>query len=232
MIQITAQTTARRMPAGPVARRDTAATADDAQSAALARIGARATVRRGEPLFHEGDPADHVFKVVAGAVRTTKLMSDGRRYVVDFLFPGDFFGFSEGKYRTATAEALCDAIIVRYPRAAFEQALQSDAGLGRFMLTMLCGGLSLAHERMLLLGRKTAVEKIASFLLMMADRKGADTVELPMTRADIADYLGLTVETVSRTMTQLRSEGVIRMPDPAHIALARRAALETIAEGA
>lgn len=203
----------------------------EAGSEALDRRGMRSVITRGSAIFYEGDPADWVYKVVSGAVRTSKLMADGRRYIADFLFPGDFFGLNDRTYRTFTAEAICDAIIVRWPRHVFDGAVADDPRLGRFLLTMLCGGLSVAHDRMLLLGRKTAVERIASFLVEMAARESRDRIELPMTRADIADYLGLTVETVSRILTQLKTDRVIQLAGPTHVTILDEAALRGIAEG-
>lgn len=198
---------------------------------ALDRCGMRSVITRGSSIFYEGDPADWVYKVVSGAIRTSKLMADGRRYIADFLFPGDFFGLNDRDYRTFTAEAICDAIIVRWPRRVFDGAVANDPRLGRYLLTMLCGGLSVAHGRMLLLGRKTAVERIATFLVEMAARESGDRIELPMTRADIADYLGLTVETVSRVLTQLKSDRVIQLAGPTHVKILDEAALHGIAEG-
>lgn len=203
-----------------------------ARSEALDRIGMRAMFRRGQAIFHEGDRADTIYKVVTGAVRTSRVISDGRRHVADFLFPGAFLGLDSGSKRALTAEALCDTVVVRYPRYLFETVTQDDRRVGRLVYAALCSGLASAHDRMLLLGRKTAVEKIASFLLEMAERRPADQVELPMPRVDIADHLGLTIETVSRVFSQLKADGVIRLPDPVHVILARRAALEAIAEGA
>jgi CRP-like cAMP-binding protein len=215
----------------PVTGRPASERGDVESDTALERIGTRSVVRRGTTVFYEGDPADSVYRVVSGAIRTSKLMADGRRYVADFLFPGDFFGMNDQRYRTLTAEALCDAIIVRYPRAVFDGVLDRDPRFGRYLLSKLCGGLTSAHDRMLLLGRKTALERIASFLLMMAARESGERIELPMTRVDIADYLGLTVETVSRIMTQLKLDRVIQLPDPAQVVLLDRGGLARIAEG-
>jgi CRP/FNR family nitrogen fixation transcriptional regulator len=203
-----------------------------AKSEALDRIGTRATFRRGQAIFYEGDPANTIYKVATGAVRTSRMISDGRRHVADFLFPGAFFGLDSGSEHALTAEALCDTVVVRYPRHLFETVTQDDRSVGRLVYAALCSGLASADNRMLLLGRKTAVEKIASFLLEMAEHRSADQVELPMPRADIADHLGLTIETVSRVFSQLKADGVIRLPDPVHVVLARRAALEAIADGA
>ena len=226
-----------RTAPGAATNNSTRAGSDDRPEAtarcdALDRIGMRAMFRRGQAIFHEGDRADTIYKVVTGAVRTSRVISDGRRHVADFLFPDALFGLDSGRERALTAEALCDTVVMRYPRHLFEAVTQDDRSAGRLVYAALCNGLASAHDRMLLLGRKTAVEKIASFLLEMAERRPADQVELPMPRADIADHLGLTIETVSRVLSQLKADGVIRLPDPVHVVLVRRAALEAIAEGA
>lgn len=197
---------------------------------ALERIGTRLVLHRGQTLFHEGDSNEAVYRVMSGAVRTSRLMADGRRYVADFLFPGDFVGLNDGRTRGMTADALCDAVLIRYPRSQFDRTLDADRSLGRMILTMLCGGLSSAQDRMLLLGRKTAAERVASFLLMMAERKGNERFELPMTREDIADYLGLTVETISRTISQFKAKNVIRTEGATTITITRRELLENLAE--
>lgn len=199
-------------------------------TAALERIGTRVVMHRGQTVFHEGDATEAVYRVLSGAVRTSRLMADGRRYVADFLFPGDFVGLNDGPTRGMTADALCDAVLIRYPRSQFDRTLDADRGVGRMILAMLCGGLSSAQDRMLLLGRKTAAERVASFLLMMAERKGSERFELPMTREDIADYLGLTIETISRTISQFRAKNVIRTEGATMITIARRDALEDLAE--
>lgn len=196
----------------------------------LERIGKRMVLQRGQTLFYEGDPADTVYRVVGGALRTSRLMPDGRRYVADFLFPGDFVGLSDGPTRSLTADALCDAILVRFSRRQFDATLDTDRRLGRMILTVLSGRLTSAHGRMLLLGRKTAPERVASFLLMMAERKGSDRIDLPMTREDIADYLGLTIETISRTISQFKAKNIIRTQCATAITIQNREALEDIAE--
>ena len=156
-------------------------------------------------------------------------MSDGRRYVADFLFPGDFIGLNDGDVRSSTADALCDAILVRYSRRQFDTTLDADRRLGRMILLTLCGGLTSAQDRMLLLGRKTAAERVASFLLMMSERKGDDCIELPMTREDIADYLGLTIETISRIISQFKARKIIQTQSATAITIRNREALEGIA---
>lgn len=201
----------------------------------LDRLGARIVVTRNKALIEEGDSADHVFKVVAGALRMVRLLPDGRRHLSSFLMPDDFFGLSEAGAYSHSVEAVSDSTLMRYPRHRFEALLNSDASISHRFLDVVCGQLAATQGRLLLLGRMTAAERLAHFLLGMADRElGKDrrsAVELPMNRADIADYLGLTVETVSRALTQLRSRRIIDLPTANHIVFLKRHALEQISAG-
>lgn len=207
-----------------------AAASGTANADILDSIGTRMVVARGHALFREGDEADTVYRIVSGALRTSRLMPDGRRYVADFLFPGDFVGLNDLAFRSTTADALCDTILVRCSRRQFDAKLEADRRLGRMILTVLTGGLSSAQERMLLLGRKSAAERVASFLLMMADRAGGNAIELPMTRSDIADYLGLTIETISRIISQFKARNFICAEGATSLRIQKRQALEDLAE--
>jgi len=179
--------------------------------AALDQVGVVVSIAREGTVFREGDAAEYYYKVVSGAVRSCKLLADGRRYIADFFLPGDFVGLG-GDHHLFTAEAVSDATLVRYARRSVDRLIGEQPRLGKCFLAMLSEGLCSAQTQMLLLGRKTAQEKIASFLLAMAERTGAgDEAKLPMTRTDIGDYLGLTTETVSRSFTQLRHDGVIAL---------------------
>jgi CRP/FNR family transcriptional regulator len=203
-----------------------------AELAALDQVGSVVTLKREETLFYEGDVAEHYFKVVTGAVRSCRLLPDGRRHIGDFYLPGDFIALSEVESYLFTAEAVTDVTLVRYVRRNVDQLIGQRPQLGTCLFAMVCDGLSSAQEQMLLLGRKTAQEKIASFLLMMAEREGqGDRVVLPMTRTDIGDYLGLTTETVSRTLTQLKNEGVITVKGIGEVNIADRETLEDMADG-
>jgi CRP-like cAMP-binding protein len=201
--------------------------------AAFDRFGTVIILRRDQALFFEGDPAQHCFKVISGAVRSCKLLADGRRHVNQFMLPGDFVGLeSDGTYRF-TVEAVNDATLMRYPRRVLDQLVEQQPRLGKRLLGMLCEDLSAAQAQMLLLGRKSAVERLASFLLSMSARNGeSDCVELPMTRSDIADHLGLTIETVSRIFSQLKGRGVIQLKASSAVVIRRRHELEDIAEAA
>jgi CRP-like cAMP-binding protein len=198
----------------------------------LDRIGTPLTLKRGETVFYEGDPADAYYKVVSGAIRSCKLLADGRRQIGQFFLAGDLFGLGVGATCLFSAEAVTDAVLVRYARQQVDRLVGEAPAVGRCLLLVAARHLTAAHQQMLLLGRKTAEERIASFLLAMAEHSGGDLFLLPMTRADIADYLGLTIETVSRTFTQLRHDGLIALRGTSEVAIADRDALEDIAEGA
>ena len=184
-----------------------------------ARAGLVQVLDKGEELFAEGDNADWFYKVVSGAIRTSTLLSDGRRQIGAFHLAGEIFGLEGGAVRRFTAEALNAATVVAFRRSRLEPSAYGDAALQGEVLASTLRSLDRAREHMLLLGRKTAPERVAAFLLDMADRIAADDgrcemprFELPMTRSDIADYLGLTIETVSRTLSHFVRDGMIRMP--------------------
>ena len=177
----------------------------------LERFGTKRTVHRGQEIYAAGDPADHCYRVVSGSVRTVGLDEDGRRHIAEFLLPGDLFGFDALGAHHLSAEAVTDVVVLRYPRRIVEAMADRHGALGRRLRDLALQSLRRAHEKMFLLGRKTAGERLAAFLLEMAAPPPADRggVVLPMTRADIADHLGLTIETVSRNMARLCRDGTI-----------------------
>ena len=183
----------------------------------------------GEVLFAEGDEADSIYEVVRGTVRLYKLLPDGRRLITAFLSAGHLLGLALDGVCVDTAEAVTDVTLCRYKRAAFERLVDEVPGLAKRLLAVTSDELRAAQERMLLLGRKSATEKVASFLMLMAAQQGSDdaaAVAIPMTRRDIADYLGLTIETVSRTLTTLKQQGVIALPTATRIEIRDRDDLE------
>ena len=190
-------------------------------------LGSTRTLVKDEELFAEGNRAAFFYKVVPGAIRTSKLLSDGRRQIDAFHLPGDLFGLEAGEEHRFSAEAVGDAVVVAHRRCSLETLSASDPAFAHQIVSAMMRALERAQDHMLLLGRKSAMEKIATFLLDMAERfEGSDHVDLPMSRTDIADHLGLTIETVSRSLTQLERGGVIELP--AHrrtILLRNRAAL-------
>lgn len=170
----------------------------------------------GEVLVREGDPATHLFNITDGDVRVHKLLSDGRRQIVGFLSPGDFLGLATGDRYAFSAEALSPGSACRFRKVDYRKILREMPELEHALLDRAAHELKAAHDQMLLLGRKTAMERLASFLVGLSERArraGGDgrLVALPMTRAEIADYLGLTTETVSRNTTRLKTRGVIRL---------------------
>lgn len=184
---------------------------------------------RNEEVFGESEPAAFVYKVVSGAVRSFRILSDGRRQIDRFHLPGDLFGVEDGEEHRLSAEAIADSRIALVKRASLEAAVSRDSAAACRLWGLACRDLERAREHMLLLGRKSATERVATFLLeMSASGRGGETIDLPMCRTDIADYLGLTIETVSRTLTQLERRGIIELPSSRHVELRDRAALDDL----
>jgi CRP/FNR family transcriptional regulator, nitrogen fixation regulation protein len=215
-----------RIPAA-LAMRGAANLASRAESAPS---GMRRRFSRGEEIFAEGDACSLFYKVVSGTVRTVKLLTDGRRQIDAFHLAGDVFGLESGHSHRFTAEAVDEVVVVAYPRNSFSSLVHGDTGLGEQLMASMLANLDRAHDHMVLLGRKTALEKIASFLLGLARRLSRnDRVELSMQRTDIADHLGLTIETVSRTLTQMVRDGLIRLTEAGRtVILADKGALQLL----
>ncbi len=205
----------------------------------LARLAEASTVLdldKGATLVSEGDPSTHLFNLTAGAVKIYKLLPDGRRQIVGFLSMGDFLGVGRRAKYGFTAEALTPVRLCRFPRAKFTRLLDEFPLFERELLCRASSELSAAQDQMLLLGRKTARERIASFLIGLSRRAGrlgepTGAVQLPMTRTDIADYLGLTTETVSRIFTDLKRQGRIGLAGASQVTLLDRPGLAAMAEG-
>lgn len=177
------------------------------------RTATRRTFEADEEIYTEGDRAAYFYRVVSGAVRSYRLLSDGRRQIDGFHFPGDIFGIEASDEHRLSAEAVTGSVLAVHRRSD-RDALAQDAGaLARDVVDSMMRALGRAQDHMMLLGRKSAKERIASFLLGLAERlDAAGVVDLPMSRADIADHLGLTVESVSRSLTQLERAGIIELP--------------------
>jgi CRP/FNR family nitrogen fixation transcriptional regulator len=167
---------------------------------------------KDEEIFAEGDRAGFFYKVVSGAVRTCKLLSDGRRQIDAFHLPGDIFGLEAGDDHRFGAEAVGTATVIAYRRFGSDMLSTGPGAFSREVLAAMMLSLERAQNHMLLLGRKSAMEKIATFLLDLSARLKDDAIELPMSRMDIADHLGLTIETVSRSLTQLERQRIIDLP--------------------
>ena len=168
------------------------------------------TYKRGTEIFGEKEPAEYVYQVKTGAVRRYKLLSDGRRQIGAFHLVGDIFGLENGGVHRFTAEAVVETTVRLIRRQNLETLADSDAMVVRNLITMTSSNLEHAENHLLLLGRNTALERVAAFLVEM-DRRlaAAGVMALPMSRQDIADYLGLTIETVSRVLSHLHDAGVL-----------------------
>ena len=191
-------------------------------------MGAPMPFARNAEIYGENEPAEYLYKVVSGSVRTYKVLNDGRRQIGAFYLPGDVFGLEIGDEHTFSAEAVVDSKVLVIKRSALVTLADRDTDVARQLWTMTASELQRVQDHILLL-IKTAQERVAGFLLEMASRGPAgNEIDLPMSRQDIADYLGLTIETVSRTLTQLENSATIAVPSSRRIVLRNRAALNRL----
>jgi CRP/FNR family transcriptional regulator len=200
----------------------------------LVGIGITVQASPGQTIVLEDDPCTHCFRVLTGAVRLYKGTADGRRQLIDFLVAGDCFGLL-GAHFTYSVEAITHTTLSKTPRASLATAVRALPEMADRLIELAAAELARAHEHMLLLGRKNAQEKVASLLLELARRIGTDearpSFRLPLSRQEMADHLGLTIETVSRTMTRLKEECLIALPTPHDVVLLYPAELATLAKG-
>jgi CRP-like cAMP-binding protein len=211
--------------AATVRGRDGLPSGPHALGGSLDLMGAPMPFARNAEIYGEDEPSEYLYRVVSGAVRTYRVLHDGRRQIGAFLLPGDMFGLEAGATHATSAEAVADSVVLVIKRSAVIALADRDPDVARQLWTLTAKELGRAQNHMLVLVRN-AQERIASFLLEMAARApGADAVELPMSRQDIADYLGLTIETVSRTLTQLEAEAAIALPTSRRVVLRNRSAL-------
>jgi CRP/FNR family transcriptional regulator, nitrogen fixation regulation protein len=188
-------------------------------------MGAPMSFSRNSEIYGENEPADYLYKVLSGTVRTYRILNDGRRQIGAFYLPGDIFGLEVGADHHFSAEAISDAKVLVIKRSALVGLANRDGDVARQLWSFTARELLRVQDHVLLL-IKSAQQRVASFLLEMAERlANAEAVELPMSRQDIADYLGLTIETISRTLTQLESEAAIALPTSRRIVLRNRNAL-------
>lgn len=200
-----------------------------AQSAPLERPA-------GSLVFEEGEAAGQAYLVAAGVVQEYKLLADGRRLITAFHYPGDLVGMTFGERHGCSAEAVTDVLLRRYSRRSLAELNDRLPGFGRRLLSHLSGELCAVQSHLLLLGRKTALERVASFLLELSERaeragRSSSPLWLPMRREAIADHLGLTLETVSRVFSRLRREGLVSVERSGWIELLDPEGLAEIAEG-
>lgn len=218
---------------GAVARGSKPSPADE-DLRALQQVGMKVRFARNETIFNDGDEATNCYKVISGAVRLCKHMADGRRQIADFLLAGDFFGFMQfGNYKF-TAEAVGDVVLMCYPQRQVARLSSSMPNLRGRLLVLLSQRLLGMQDHLVMLGRQTAKERIASFLLHIGERSDAEeglAFDLPMGRQDIADYLGLTIETVCRMLSELKRQHIIAIPSLSQVLLSDMNALQTLTEG-
>ncbi|MGA8898502.1 helix-turn-helix domain-containing protein [Bradyrhizobium sp.] len=194
----------------------------------LGLLGAPMRFARNNEIYGEDEPAEYLYQVISGAVRTYRMLDDGRRQITAFYLPGDVFGVEAGDSHLSSAEAICDAQILVAKRSAVMARAEHEKNLGRQLWMLTARELQRVQEHSLAL-IKSAEERVAGFLLEMAGRNSAGAaVELPMSRQDIADYLGLTIETVSRTFTQFVHSGKISLETSRRIQLRNRLALNRL----
>ena len=198
----------------------------DSLSQTMHLMGATMAYPHNTEIFGENEPADYLYKVISGSVRTYKILSDGRRQVGGFYLPGDIFGLEFSDEHTLSAEAISDAKVLVVKSSALSALAARDPSVAQQLFALTGRELHRVQDRTLLL-IKNARERVGSFILEMAERASENnTIELPMPRQDIADYLGLTVETVSRTLTSLETASAIEVsPSSRRIVLRNRAAL-------
>lgn len=198
--------------------------AADALVLSVAQMGAPMPYARNTEIYGEGEEAEYIYQVVSGAVRTYKILNDGRRQIGAFYLPGDIFGLEVGDQHELSAEAICNCTVTVIKRSSLSSLAGCDNNVAQALWSLTARELQRVQKHVLLLVR-TAQERVASFLLEMADRSAAaGSIELPMSRQDIADYLGLTIETVSRTLTALEGQAAIALPS------ARRVQLKNLRE--
>jgi CRP/FNR family nitrogen fixation transcriptional regulator len=185
--------------------------------------------RKDEEIYGEDEPAEYVYQIIRGAVRTYKLLSDGRRQIGAFHLPGDVFGLESGANHRLAAEAIINTTVRLVKRSSLEQAAEVDVRIARKLWSITAGELRHAEDHMLLLGRKNAMERVANFLLEMDRRLAvAGMMALPMCRRDIGDYLGLTLETISRSFSQLQDQGVLGLTGARQVVLRNRQHLRSM----
>jgi CRP/FNR family nitrogen fixation transcriptional regulator len=193
----------------------------------LDTMGAKVRFARDEEIYAQDDEVSRLYRVVRGVVRTSRFTLEGRRQIGDFYYQGDIFGLEPGPLHLFAAEALTDCEVIAVKRSAVEQSV-GPAAFNSAVLQATGRELARMQEHLLVLGRKAALSRVASFLLGMAGQASNDAVDLPMGRQDMADYLGLTIETVSRSLTQLQGDSVVEFPSTRRFQVRKRHALEAL----
>jgi len=214
----------------PDLERSSSVTTSQARSGLMADAlgvdGVPMSYARNEEIFGESEPAACVYRVLQGVVRTYRILADGRRQICDFFLPGDVFGLEAGGDHRTSAEAVSDCEVLAIRRSHLAEKAATDAASAQKLWALTLHHLRRSEEHMLVLGRKNACERLAWFLIDMSERIPApEHIDLPVSRQDIADFLGLTIETVSRTMTQLQDDEVIALPSCRQVLMRDKQAL-------
>jgi CRP/FNR family transcriptional regulator len=203
----------------------------------MRRLGTMQRLQEGQTVFHEGDPARRVFMLTYGSLKIYTLLLDGRRQITGFMFPGDFLGVARDGEYAFTIEPLERSELWWFSRDAFTRFVEDNPTIERELYYLSAHELAAAQQQMVLLGRKTAAERLASFFIELLERQDHESgesarfIDLPMNRLDIADYLGLTKETVSRMLAELRSRALIRLQAQNRVEVLDRPSLTVLAQG-
>ncbi len=211
---------------------------DDEAREHLQQISRRRVLAPHQVIFRDGDEADHYFSITSGIVKLVKTLADGHQHIIGLIYQPDFMGQTLNRRHTYAAESATEVELCAYPRAAFDTFMKAHPELERQIFVMTVRELDVCRDWTLLLGRKCSFERVAGFLLMMARRMpkapGSDAnsvhFELPFTRAEMADYLGLTLETVSRQFSRLKAKGVIALPSSRDITIPDLGVLSAVAQ--
>jgi CRP/FNR family nitrogen fixation transcriptional regulator len=207
---------------------------DEAAAREAGLVGTLVGFGRNQTIYAKGEEARHSYKVIEGAVRLSRVFADGRRQIVGFFLPGESFGIELSEQYTSTAEAVGEVVALRCPRQCIVQMSAGDTDIGQKRLAMLGKSLAAAERHVAMLGHQSAKERVASFLLALEAERRADsdgTLDLPLGRQDIADYLGLTIETTCRALSDLKRQNILSTPSRRRIVIRDLAALRSIAEG-
>lgn len=217
---------------GRLALRDTAPPV--APWPGLREFERRVRLARGRTLVGEGEPVERIFRVARGVLRATRLLTDGRRQVLDFIHPDEAIGLDDGALHLCSIESVTDVELLAYPRVAFDRHVQDEPASARWLVARLRDDVARVGRRVDLLGRRSAEERVALFLLTFVSSPSgdADRLWLPMSRVDIADFLGLRIETISRAFAHLKAERCIAEPSRTQVVVLDRPRLEAIAEPA
>ena len=204
------------------------------KKADMEQTGTVVRFARNDTIYAKGDEARYSYKVIEGAVRLSRIFADGRRQIVNFFLPDENFGIELAHDYSATAEAVGEVVALRCPRVCIAQMTELDPDINQKRLAMFSKSLEAAERHVAMLGHQSAKERVASFFMaleMQRAGEGMNTLELPLSRQDIADYLGLTIETTCRALSELKRQNIITTPSRRRILIRDLEGLQAIAEG-